>query len=117
MRLATKSWLFLLFYAPCYGQINVLTANYGNDRTNENLSETTLNSSTVGPATFGKIATFAVDGQVYAQPLYVSSLPMPGKGVHNQRVLASEHGAVRRFDVSRVQGHTSGSRDTGNRRD
>src|SRR5580704_12260155 len=91
MRLATKSWLFLLFYAPCYGQINVLTANYGNDRTNENLSETTLNSSTVGPATFGKIATFAVDGQVYAQPLYVSSLQMLGQGVHNVLYVTTMH--------------------------
>jgi uncharacterized protein (TIGR03437 family) len=99
MRVATKSCLILLFYLPCYGQINVLTANYGNDRTNENLSETTLNTSTVGRPTFGKIGTFAVDGQVYAQPLYVSSLQIPGKGVRNVLYVTTMHNSVYALDA------------------
>src|SRR5579864_5103718 len=64
-------------------QVEVLTANYDNSRTNSNLHETKLSPKTVGPATFGKIGTFPVDGQIYAQPLYVSGIQIAGAGQRN----------------------------------
>ena len=55
-------------------QVNVLTANYGNDRTNTTLQEQILTPSKVAPASFGRIGSFPVDGQIYAQPLYVQGV-------------------------------------------
>ena len=80
-------------------QVNVLTANYGNERTNANLQETALTSSNVTPNTFGKLGSFPVDGQVYAQPLYVSGLSVPGSGTHNVLFLATMHNSVYAYDA------------------
>ena len=55
-----------------HAQVNILTANYNNDRSNANLQETQLSPATVSSSSFGKLGVFPVDGQVYAQPLYVS---------------------------------------------
>ena len=38
-----------------WSQVNVLTANYDNSRTNANLNETRLNPSNVNSDAFGKI--------------------------------------------------------------
>lgn len=84
-------------------QVNVLTANYDNNRTNANLSETKLNPKTVSPATFGKIGTFPVDGQIYAQPLYVSGVPIAGAGKRNVVYVASMHNSVYAFDADQPQ--------------
>src|SRR5438270_9496720 len=64
-------------------QVNVLTANYDNDRTNANPQETILNQSNVNTDSFGKIGTFPVDGAIYAQPLYASRVQIAGKGTCN----------------------------------
>jgi uncharacterized protein (TIGR03437 family) len=80
-------------------QVNVLTANYDNNRTNANLQETTLTTANVSQATFGKLGSFPVDGQVYAQPLYVSSLTIPNSGTHNVLLLASMHNSVYAYDA------------------
>jgi hypothetical protein len=75
-------------------QVNVLTANGSNARANANLQETQLAPATVTSSTFGKIGTFSVDGQVYAQPLYVSALSMPGRGAQNVLFVATMHNSV-----------------------
>src|SRR5215467_10072913 len=76
-RLVSLGYLFLanVFAA----QVNVLTVNYDNSRTNSNLSETTLQPSNVNSERFGKIGAFPVDGQIYAQVLYASGVHIPGK--------------------------------------
>ncbi len=82
-----------------HAQVNVVTANGGNDRTNANLQEGQLSPATVGAATFGKLATFPVDGQVYAQPLYASGLAIPGVGTRNVLFVATMHNSIYAFDA------------------
>ena len=80
-------------------QVNVLTANYGNDRSNANLEEIQLTPAAVAPGNFGKLGTLPVDGQVYAQPLYVSGLPIHGHGTHDVLFVATQHNSVYAFDA------------------
>ena len=80
-------------------QVNVLTANYGNERSNANIQEKLLTTGNVGPATFGRIGALPVDGQVYAQPLYVSGIVFPGQGTHNVVFIATQHNSLYAYDA------------------
>jgi outer membrane protein assembly factor BamB len=77
----------------------VLTYHNDNARTGENLLETTLKPSNVNASTFGKKFTDSVDGAIYAQPLYVAGLAIPGQGIHNVVFVATEHDSVYAFDA------------------
>jgi len=76
-----------------------LTGNGSNDRPNANLQETQLSPATVSADSFGRIGSFAVDGQVYAQVLYVSGLAIPGQGFHNVAYVSTMHNSVYAFDA------------------
>jgi hypothetical protein len=78
---------------------DVLT--YHNDiaRTGQNLTESTLTTSNVTSATFGKIGFYAVDGKVDAQPLYASNVTVLGNGTHNVLIVPTEHDSVYAFDA------------------
>jgi len=78
----------------------VTTAQYGNARTGAATNETTLTPRNVRSATFGKIGTFEVDGDVYAQPLYVPRLEIANRGTHDVLFVATEHGSVYAFDAT-----------------
>ena len=69
--------LALSVTAIVYGQVNVLNVNYDTHQTGANLQETTLSPAT-NWSSFGKVGTYPVDGQVYAQPLYVSGVSIGG---------------------------------------
>jgi uncharacterized protein (TIGR03437 family) len=84
--------------------VDVLTANYDNNRTNANLNERILNTNNVNPTQFGKLAAYTVDGQVYAQPLYVSALNVPGGGTPNVLYVATMHNSVYAFDADAPTG-------------
>jgi hypothetical protein len=77
----------------------VTTAQYGNARTGAVTTETALNPANVRSSTFGKLATFHVDGDVYAQPLFVPRLDLPNRGTHDVLFVATEHGTVYAFDA------------------
>jgi fibronectin type 3 domain-containing protein len=81
---------------------NVLS--YHNDafNTGQNLSETALTPANVNAASFGKLFGTFVDGQVYAQPLYMSGVTIasgPNAGVHNVVYVATEHDSVFAIDA------------------
>jgi uncharacterized protein (TIGR03437 family) len=88
-----------LFAASGSAQLNELTAGYGNSRTNANLQETALTPATVKVGNFGKIGTLPVDGEVYAHPLYVSGLAIPGQGTHNVVFVLTMHNSVYAYDA------------------
>ncbi|HEV2424490.1 MAG TPA: pyrrolo-quinoline quinone [Terriglobia bacterium] len=77
----------------------VLTSQYDNARTGANLHETILTPANVNPKQFGAVFTFPVDGAVYAEPLYVPNLEIPGRGTHNVVFVATEHDSVYAFDA------------------
>src|SRR5579863_4939992 len=65
---------------------------YKNDvaRTGQNLTESVLTTTNVNPASFGLLRILAVDGNVDAQPLYLSALSIGGS-IHNTVVVATEN--------------------------
>jgi len=95
----------------CFGltvsaQVSVLTSNYNNDRDNWNASESILNPSSVNASNFGKIGSFPVDGQIYAQPLYVSGLPIPNLGTRDVVYVATMHNSVYAIDAGAPESAT-----------
>jgi len=73
---------------------------YHNDiaRTGQNLQEYALTPATVASAKFGKLWACTLDGDVYAQPLYVAHLTI-ADAVHNVVFIATEHDSVYAFDA------------------
>jgi len=84
-------------------QVSVLTANYDNARTNANLEETILTPASVNPRSFGKIGAFPVDGQIYAQPLYIAGLNVPGQGQRDVVFVVTMNNTVYAIDAHAPQ--------------
>jgi len=77
----------------------VITSQYDNARTGANLHETRLTPRNVNAQHLGKIFTLHVDGEVYAQPLFVNGVEIPGKGRHDVLFVVTEHDSVYAFDA------------------
>lgn len=79
----------------------ITTSQYDNARTGATLSEKILTPQNVNAQRFGKLGAFKVDGPVYAQPLFVPKVEIPGKGTHDVLYVATEHDSVYAFDANR----------------
>ena len=79
-------------------QVNVYTRSNDNSRTGANLQETILTPANVNATNFGKLFTIKTDGQIYAQPLYVSNLAIAG-GTHNVVFVASMMNTIYALDA------------------
>jgi hypothetical protein len=77
----------------------ITTSQVNNDRTGANLRETILTPRNVNSRQFGKLFTLPVDGDVYAQPLFVPGVEIPGHGRHDVLYIATEHDTVYAFDA------------------
>ena len=84
--------------SPASSFTGVFTQRYDPQRTGQNRQEFILTPSNVTGSTFGKLFSCAVDGEVYAQPLYVANFAIAG-GTHNVVFVATMNDSVFAFDA------------------
>ena len=90
----------LLFFSLPFPAADLITQHNDISRTGANLLETTLSPAVLRSGRFGRIASLCVNGQIYAQPLIVSSLDIEGKGVHDVVFVATMENNIYAFDAS-----------------
>ncbi len=85
-------------------QPSVITYHNDNARTGLYPNETLLTPANVKAGRFGKRRFLPVDGQVYAQPLYLARVKIAGKGLHNVLFVATSHDSLYAFDADDESG-------------
>ncbi len=90
----------------------VLTYHNDDARDGAFTQETTLMPSVVNSSQFGKLNSYPVDGQIYAQPLYVPQLGIAG-ATHNVVFVATENNTVYAFDANGLQSSPLWSKNLG----
>jgi hypothetical protein len=88
--------MFLCVRTPA----QVATQHNDANRTGANLNETTLNVSNVTWSRFGHVATFPVDGDVYAQPLYIPGIVIRNTGKRDLVLVATANNTLFAFDAN-----------------
>lgn len=87
-------------FALC-SQFPVVMSRYNQAGTSADPDENILNASNVNRASFGKLYSYYVDGAVFAQPLYLPTVSIPGQGARNMLYVATMNDKVYAFDADR----------------
>lgn len=85
-------------------QSAVLTYHNDDARDGAYTQEVTLTPSNVNSNQFGKLLSYPVDGQIYAQPLYVPQLNING-GTHDVVFVETQNNSVYAFDADATAGN------------
>ena len=81
---------------------DVLSYRYGPADQGQNANETVLTLANVNADDFGKLSSTPLDGQVYAQPLYMENVSIttgPSPGLHNVVLVATMHDSLYAIDA------------------
>jgi hypothetical protein len=89
----------LLVPSHSAAQANVTTQHNDAARTGANTNETVLTTTNVNVSQFGKIFERTVDDEIYAQPLYVEGVSVPGIGLRNVVYVTTNNDSVYAFDA------------------
>src|SRR5260370_26176215 len=81
----------------CTTGMCVLTWQYDNHRSDQNLNESTLQPGTL--SSFGQLCGLQLDGQVYAQPLVVTNVPI-NNGVYNVAYVVTQNDTLYAINAS-----------------
>jgi Concanavalin A-like lectin/glucanases superfamily len=88
--------------------VNVTTWHNDLTRQGLNSAEVMLTPANVNTSTFGQLFSYPVQGQIYAEPLYVSNLAIPGQGTHDVVFVATQNNDVYAFDADSNSGPNAG---------
>jgi hypothetical protein len=80
----------------------VLTYHNDDARDGAFAQETTLTPANVNSTQFGKLFSYSVDGQIYAQPLYLPQIIIAG-GTHDVVYVETQNNSVYAFDATGIQ--------------
>lgn len=100
---APRAWAIECLEERVALSVGVYTHKNDLANTGQNLQETVLTPGNVHAQTFGKLFSTPVDGQVYAQPLYVPDVQItvgPAQGIHDVVYVATQHDSVYAIDAA-----------------
>ena len=106
-----RASLLLVLASQFLSAVTIPTAHFDNARNGANTVETALTPAVLSSGGFKKVGTYPVDGNVYAQPLYVPNVTISGTA-HNLVIVATLHNKVYAFDAD-TPGSTIWTADLG----